>query len=101
MAWATDDDLAAFLGVTTDTEVEDAIAASLAWCTRQRPDLDPDTDAPADVRRAVLIYGGLLYREKASPQGFATYTEYGGDVSVADAMANVYRLLGARRPKAR
>lgn len=101
MAWATDTDLATFLGITTDAEVEAAIDASVAWCVRQRPDLNPYADPPADVKRAVLIYGGLLYREKASPQGFATYTEYGGDVSVADAMANVYRLLGARRPKAR
>lgn len=101
MAWATPTEVATHVGATVDTAMTDATNAALAWAHRQRPDLFPDLDPGADVKLAVRMYAALLWRQAASPQGFATYTEYGGDVSTADAMTNVYRLLGSRRPKAR
>ena len=101
MAWITDDDLAAFLDLTKDDDMADSVAASLAWCQRKRPDLDPDTDPGAAVTRAALIYAGILWREKASPEGFANDPNLGGDIPASDAMGNVYRLLGAGKPRAR
>lgn len=102
MAWATGTELATFLGRTLDADMSLSLAASLAWANRQRPDLDPTGDAPADVNRAVLIYAALLYREKGHPAGFATYEDMDTDgTDPGAAMANVYRLIGSRRPKAR
>lgn len=101
MAWATVADVAAHLGVTADDAMTTKLAVSLAWCQRQRPDLDPYDDVDAAVKEAVVIYAALLWREKASPQGFATYGEMGGDTATGDAMMNVYRLLGSRKPRAR
>lgn len=101
MAWASVTDVAAHLGATVDAAMSTDLEAAEEWCQRQRPDLDPYRDPGPAVRKAVVIYAALLWRQKASPQGFATYSEYGGDVSTADAMTNVYRLLGTRRPKAR
>lgn len=100
-AWAVIADVEAHTGATADTAMTEALAASLAWCNRQRPDLNPDVVQDAAVKRAVVIYAGILWREKASPQGFATYEETGGDLDPSSAMMNVYRLLGTRRPVAR
>jgi hypothetical protein len=99
--WAEPDDLATHLGVTSDARVESALEESLDWCQKQRPDLDPYTWQGPSIRRAVVTYGGLLYRERSSPQGFAAYDQQGGQTDVYDAMANVYRLLRSRRPVAR
>ena len=110
MAWATVEQVAAHIGVPEDDTMTVTLAVSDAWCRHQRPDLvaleaaateeDPFT-CPADVAHAVVIYAALLWREKSSPQGFAGYQEEGGTVEALDAMANVYRLLGSRRPVAR
>jgi len=100
--WGEVGDLETFLGVTDDGRLSDDFDASLAWCQRMRPDLLPSMDPGADVRKAVLIYAGLLYRERATPQGFATYEDLDtGLPSTGEAMTNVYRLLGTRRPVAR
>jgi hypothetical protein len=101
MAWVTPAQVATHVGAPVDTAMTDATNAALAWAHRQRPDLFPDLDPGDDVALAVRMYAGLLWRQAASPQGFATYSEYGGDIATGDAMANVYRLIGSRRPKAR
>jgi len=114
MAWATSAELAAFIGRAVDTDMSLSLAAALAWAARMRPDLDPDavsvaSETPpddevvvaADVHRAVLIYAGLLYRERGHPAGFAAYEELDADTDPGTAMANVYRLIGSRKPKAR
>jgi hypothetical protein len=102
MAWASIDDLEDWLGVPADTRMQSALDVSLAWCNRMRPDLDPDGIVGDDIRQAVIAYGALLFRERTSPQGFATYAELGAvDVDPSSAMINVYRLLGTRRPVAR
>lgn len=105
MAWATDAELAAFIGRTLDADMSDALAASLAWGARMRPDLATtltSTTAGADVHRAILIYASLLWREKGYPAGFATYEDLDTDaLDPGTAMVNVYRLIGSRRPKAR
>jgi len=100
--WGEVADLEAFLGVLDDGRLTDDLAASTAWCQRMRPDLLTTADPGADVRKAVLIYAGLLYRERSTPQGFATYEDLDTGIGgTGDAMTNVYRLLGTRKPVAR
>lgn len=101
MAWATIDQVAAHTGATADASMTVALEVAQAWCQRQRPDLSPYSTPAADVSHAVVIYAALLWREGSTPQGFATYSEMGGDVATGDAMMNVYRLLGTRKPVAR
>jgi hypothetical protein len=98
MAWASITDLETHLGFQSDARMADALNTSLAWCNRQRPDLPAAGPVGADVTTAVLIYAGLLYRSRSSPQGFDGYSEL-GDYDTADAMSNVYRLLGHRKPR--
>lgn len=101
MAWATVADVATHLGMPVDSRMESCLAASLAFCHRARHDLDPTTIVKGDIHLAVILYAALLYRERTTPMGFATYEEL--DTSVGDvggAMTNIYRLLGTRRPVA-
>ena len=101
MEWATVDDVAAHLGMPKDARMTACATASNAFCKRVRWDLDPNAPAHGDVHLAVILYAALLYRERTTPQGFATYEEL--DTSVGDvggAMTNIYRLLGTRRPVA-
>ena len=100
--WATVDDLADHLGAPSDARMGSDLSAALDWCQRQRPDLDPFADAGPAVRKAVVIYAGLLYRQRSQPAGFATYADLDtGSVDTHSAMINVYNLLGTRRPVAR
>lgn len=99
--WATADDLADHLGIPQDARMGSVLSASLAWCQRQRPDLDAFSDQGPAVREAVCLYAGLLYRQRSTPQGFATYSELDGTIDTHSAMINVYNLLGTRRPVAR
>lgn len=102
MAWATIDQLVEHLGLPEDLRMAECLSASLAWCNRTRPDLDPIVVPAADIQRAVIIYAALLYRERSTPSGFSTYD--GLDTSAftdQSAMMNVYRLLGTRKPVAR
>lgn len=100
--WATIEQLEEHLGLPQDARMVECLDASTAWCQRQRPDLHKGTTPPADVQHAVVIYAGLLYRERANAQGFATYEQMDiGGVDNGAAMANVFRLLGHRKPVAR
>jgi hypothetical protein len=101
MAWAAIEDVESHVGQTADERMTAALDASLAWCNRQRPDLDPDGIVEADITRAVVIYAALLWRERATPQGFATYDAMDNTFTDQSAMMNVYRLLGTRKPVAR
>ena len=102
MAWATLEQLEAHLGRADDGRMQSVLAAALAWCHRMRPDLSPAGQVDAAVSEAVVIYAGLMWRSRSNPSGFDTYTETDSGLGDAyNAMANVYRLLGARRPVAR
>lgn len=102
MAWATIEQLEAHLGLPADERMQTCLDVALAWSTRQRPDLDPFTTTDAAITQAVVIYAGLLWRERSSPQGFATYEDQAaGNMFDQSAMLNVYRLLGSRKPVAR
>jgi len=99
--WATVDDVAAWVGVGVDSRMTAATAAALAWANRTRPDLDPEVDPPFDVHHAVVLYASLLYKERVSPQGFDTYAETVAEYDTGNAMTNIYRLIGSRKPVAR
>lgn len=100
--WAQDTDVSEWAGQPVDDRMIQALDAANAWCQRTRPDLSPDTDPPADVKQAVIVYAALLWRERVTPAGFATYAETAGaDGDLSSAMVNVYRLLGSRKPVAR
>ena len=102
MAWATISDVETLLGIPADARMSTDLDTSLAWCNRQRPDLDPDTAVPADITKAVTIYAALLYRERSTPSGFSTYSDVDSALSdPSSAMVNVYRLLGTRKPVAK
>ena len=108
--WATVEQVAAHVGAATDSNMTDCTKAANAFGYRTRPDLrnaqslaePPESwTVPDDVAHAVVLYAAVLWRERTSPQGFATYTEFGADGSEpGDAMTNIYRLLGSRRPVA-
>ena len=89
------------LGEPGDQYVVTVSYEGTATATPVTPDTPPeDVTISWGINRAVLIYAALLYQQRANPAGFATYTDLGDNPDVADAMANVYRLLGARKPKA-
>ena len=101
MAWIEVDDVADWVGATSDTRMEQATDAAVAWANRTRPDLDPVEDPPFDVHHATVLYASLLYKERVSPQGFDTYAEVAADYDTGSAMVNIYRLIGSRKPVAR
>lgn len=101
MAWATIEQVEDHLGVPSDARMEEALLVSIDYCQRQRPDLDRTTTPTAAVVMAVVLYAGLLYRQRSSPAA-SYYDEMGGsDMETATAMTNIYRLLGNRKPVAR
>lgn len=83
-----------------DERAAEMLAISLAWCQRQRPDLDPATAVSADVSHAVVLFAGLLYRDRSNGST-AVYDELDSGGFDQASMLNVYRLLGTRKPVAR
>ena len=101
MAWATIEQVEDHLGVPSDARMDEALAVSESYCQRQRPDLSKTADPGPAVTMAVVLYAGLLYRQRSSPAA-SYYDEMGGtDMETATAMTNIYRLLGNRKPVAR
>jgi len=100
--WVTVSDVATELGaLETDERLVAVTAASDAWCKRQRPDLDADTDPGASVKLAAVLYAAHLFRRRTAPAGFAVYSDLGAPEPASEAMTEVFRLLGNRRPVAR
>ena len=101
MDWVTIAAVADQLGVPEeDDRLADVVAAADAYVKRQRPDLDPDVMPDPGVYLAGLLYASFLFRLRTSPGGLPGYDD-AGQYDAGDLMANVYRLLGNRRPVAR
>lgn len=104
MAWITEADVVPHLGLAapaaSDANLIEATAAALAYCQRQRPDLDPATDPGAAVILACKKYAAYLYRQRSYPSGLPGADEF-GTPDAGDAMTEVYRLLGNRKPRIR
>lgn len=100
--WCTADEVARHLGTvsSTDDRLAEVVAASDAWCKRQRPDLIDVAEPPADVKLAAILYAAYLFRLRTSPQGLPSDGQF-GTYDVADTMSGIYRLLGNRKPVAR
>ena len=102
MAWIDVQDVAAHLGIDDeDLRLADVTEASLDYCQRQRPDLDPENAAPSAVKLAAILYAAYLFRLRTSPQAVPGFDELGQYETTGDLMSNIYRLLGNRRPVAR
>lgn len=99
MAWVTAADVALHLGSIADDDPRllEVVAASDAWTQRKRPDLDPTSAPPADVALAAVLYAAYLFRLRTAPQGLPGIDEFGNQIDTGDSMANIFRLLGARR----
>jgi hypothetical protein len=97
--WATVDDVAAHMRITTDDYMASKLDVALDWAARKRPDLDRYTEQGAQIREAVCIYTAMLYRSGSSPQT----PGYPGDVQMDtfDGYGRAMDLLGARKPVAR
>lgn len=101
MAWATIEQVADHLGIPQDARMVECLSVSQAWCQRKRPDLPPAGPVPADVSHAVVIYAGLLYRERSTPQGIAGYESENGGFTDSTGFYRCLDLLGYRKPVAR
>lgn len=104
MSWIVPADVIEYLGVAApaadDPVLLDCTAAALSYCQRQRPDLDPALDPGAAVTLACTLYAVYLVRRKGSPQGIPSIDGL-GEFDGTDAMTEVYRLLGNRKPRVR
>jgi hypothetical protein len=105
-AWLTPQDVSAHLGndATDDARVERATAAVRAHVERLRSDLDftDSTTVPDDVRHGSVLWAALLFQHRSAPSGFAGFGDGGdllGDV-LGSRKADIYRLIGLRRPVA-
>ena len=98
MLWATIEDVEANIGLTADERMTDALDAANAWAQRTRPDLDAEAPATADIVHAVVLYASVLYRSRANLGAVASYDSLEQIDDVSNAMANIYRLIGYRKP---
>lgn len=103
MAWLEASDVQAYLELEeTDQRLEDATAGVKAEIERLRSDIDfsGDTEIPGSVWYGAILWAALFYQQRNAPSGFAGYGD-GADI-VGDVLgskkADIYRLIGLRRP---
>jgi hypothetical protein len=100
--WITPDDVAEYLGTVAadDPRVVRSTAAVKAAVERRRSDLTftDATTAPEDVRLGATMWASVMVQQRSAPGG---YDGYDAETALADAgakRAEIYRLLGFRRP---
>ena len=101
MAWIEPEDVAAQLDLLeVDARLEQVTAAVKSEVERLRSDLAPYTSVPQSVKYGAILWAALFYQHRNAPSGFAQYGD-GADL-VGEVMgsrkADIYRLLGMRRP---
>ena len=103
MAWIEPEDVAAYLELL---EVDDRCTQATLAVKEQVEILRSDinfsgaTPIPASIVYGAVLWAALFYQQRNAPSGFAGYGD-GADV-VGDILgskkADIYRLLGLRRP---
>ena len=97
--WITDTDVAAHLRLAAvDDHVTAATDAARAWVERQRPDLDFTGAVTADVHLGGVLMASLLYHQAGAPGGMPSFQELSTYEDAGPSLANVYRLIGSRKP---
>ena len=97
--WLTDTDTAAQLRLAAaDEYVTTATDAARAWVERQRPDLDYSAGVTADIHLGAVLMACLLYNQAGAPGGIPSFQELATYEDAGPSLANIYRLIGSRRP---
>jgi len=104
VSWTTTDLVAAALGnptLATDPYLSGCVDASNAWCYRKRMaagyDDDPDVSPGPDVTMGATQYAVGLWRERASTDGYPSFTDLGAYGPTGGSMGQIRRLLGIGR----
>lgn len=101
--WITTGDVASDLDVTDDPLDERLVrstAAVRSAVERRRSDL-VYTDAesvPADIRAGAIAWAAVMYQSRSAPSGFAGYDAETALAEAGSRRAEIFRLLGWRRP---
>lgn len=100
--WTTPSRVAAHVGCdSADPRLPELVAAASAYCQRLRVDLTEETLGD-DQKLAATLYAAHLFRVRTNPAGSAVFDELGADAGEQDSLlSEVWRLLGARKPKIR
>lgn len=101
MAWIEPEDVAAQLDLLeTDARLEQCTEAVKSEVERLRSDLAPYTEMPGSVHYGAVLWAALFYQHRSAPSGFAGYGD-GADLVgevLGNRKADIYRLIGLRRP---
>lgn len=100
--WITPDDVAEYLGTVAadDPRVVRSTAAVKAAVEQRRAELTftDDTTVPENVRLGATMWASVMVQQRSAPSGFEGYD---AELALADAgskRAEIFRLLGFRRP---
>ena len=107
-AWTTTDRVDAALGVgsgaSDDPYLTDCVDAANAWCYRKRAEAGytddgaPDAPAPSpDVALGATLYAVALWRERASTDGYQSFSELGTFNLTGGSLGQIKRLLAIPR----
>ena len=102
MPWIEAQDVADQLDIEVDDRLSNCTAAIKSEVERLRSDLDfsGSVEIPASIVYAAILWAAILYQHRSAPSGFAGYgdgADVVGDV-IGSRKADLYRLLGLRRP---
>lgn len=109
VAWTTPAAVVTALGPSAappgdDAQLVAAVDAANAWCYRKRREAgydDPaDDDAPApspDIAYGATLYAIALWRERATVDGYPSFTDLAEFTQPGGSMGQVRRLLGIGR----
>lgn len=102
--WITTEDVELELGldVLPDPRLDRCVEAVRAAVERRRSELDFTDDASVDpdVRAGAIAWAALLFQIRSAPSGFAGYDAETALLEAGSRRAEIYRLLGWRRPSA-
>lgn len=100
MSVITAEDVAKYLGIpylASDERLEKATKGAVAWTVKRRSLTEAsDLWYDDDVILGATMFAGLLYQQRATPQGLAGSDELGNySEDVGLLMVQIYRLVGS------